>query len=161
MLYIFIITNKLFLLNIFFIFFLFVTLSEPNALDIEKNGQGYVVASIGEIGGIVPYTSYSARISYIKNNPNIIKNFKVAIKKGLDYVHSHSDLEVANAISKQFPDTSIEDLEKVIARYRKIEAWPVDVNFSEESFDRLQNIMIDYGAIDKKVPYNKLIYNEK
>lgn len=129
-------------------------------MDLEKNGQGYVVASIGEIGGIVPYTSYSARISYIKENPEIIRNFKVAIQKGLDFVHTHSDLEVAEAISKQFPDSSLEDLEKVIARYRKIEAWPVDVNFSEESFDRLQMIMLDYGAIDKKVPYDKMILNE-
>lgn len=137
-----------------------VTLCEPNALDLEKNGQGYVVASIGEIGGIVPYTSYSARISYIEEKPEIIRNFKSAIQKGLDFVHSHSDLEVAEAISKQFPDSSLEDLEKVIARYRKIEAWPVDVNFSEESFDRLQMIMLDYGAIDKKVPYDKMIFNE-
>lgn len=120
-----------------------------------------MVASIGEIGGIVPYTSYSARTSYIEENSEIISKFKSAIQKGLDYVHNHSDLEVAEAISKQFPDSSLEDLEKVIARYREIEAWPVDVNFSEKSFERLQTIMLDYGAIEKKVPYDKLIYNEK
>lgn len=138
----------------------FVSLFEPNALELEKNGYGYVVASIGEIGGVVPYTSYSARISYIEENKELISNFTKAIQKGLDYVHNHSDKEVAEVILKQFPNTSLNDLEKVIARYRKIEAWPLTTSFSKDSFDHLQDIMIDYGAIDKKVDYSKLIYNE-
>ena len=107
-----------------------VALREPNALDIEKNGYGYVVASIGELGGIVPYTSYSARKSYIEENKDVIYKFTDAIQKGLDYVHTHSDKEVAQTILKQFPDTSLNDLEKVIARYRSIEAWPKTTKFS-------------------------------
>ncbi len=139
----------------------FVSLFEPNALELEKNGYGYVVASIGELGGVVPYTSYSARISYIEENEELISNFTKAIQKGIDYVHNHSDREVAEVILNQFPDTSLNDLEKVIARYREIEAWPTTTTFNEESFDHLQDIMLDYGAIDEKVPYSKLIYNEK
>lgn len=135
-------------------------LGEPNALDLEKNGYGYVVASVGELGGIVPYTSYSARISFIEENKELISNFTKAIQKGIDYVHNHSDLEVAEVILDQFPDTSLNDLEKVIARYREIDAWPDTTEFTEESFNHLQEIMLDYGAIDKKVPYGKLIYNE-
>jgi NitT/TauT family transport system substrate-binding protein len=139
---------------------LFVALREPNASDIEKNGYGYVVASIGEIGGIVPYTAYSAKDSYIKNNRETIANFTMAIQKGLDFVHSHSDKEIAEIIIKQFPDTSLIDLENAIKRYREIDAWPTTTDFSKESFDHLQDIMLDYGAIDKKVAYEQLIYNE-
>lgn len=139
----------------------YVALFEPNALELEKNGYGYVVASLGELGGIVPYTSYSARSSYIDKNKEIISNFTKAIQKGIDFVHNHSDKEVAEVILKQFPDTSLSDLEKVIARYREIDAWPSTTKFNEESFDHLQDIMLDYGAIEKKVPYSKLIYNGK
>lgn len=139
---------------------MFVALREPNASDIEKNGYGYVVASIGEIGGIVPYTAYSAKDSYIKNNRETIANFTMAIQKGLDFVHSHSDKEIAEIIIKQFPDTSLIDLENAIKRYREIDAWPTTTDFSKESFDHLQDIMLDYGAIDKKVAYEQLIYNE-
>ncbi len=139
----------------------YVALFEPNALELEKNGYGYVVASLGELGGIVPYTSYSARSSYIDKNKEIISNFTKAIQKGIDFVHNHSDKEVAEVILKQFPDTSLSDLEKVIARYREIDAWPSTTKFNEESFDYLQDIMLDYGAIEKKVPYSKLIYNGK
>lgn len=136
------------------------SLIEPNALELEKNGYGYVVASIGELGGIVPYTSYSARISFIKENKELISNFTKAIQKGIDYVHNHSDREVAEVILNQFPNTSLNDLEKVIARYREIDAWPNTTEFTEESFNHLQDIMLDYGAIDEKVSYGKLIYNE-
>ena len=136
----------------------FVTLFEPNALEIEKEGYGYVVASIGELGGVVPYTSYSARISFIEENKELINNFTKAIQKGIDYVHNHTDEEVAKAIINQFPDTSLEDIAKVVKRYRDIDAWPKTTDFSEDSFNHLQDIMIDNGAIDKKVPYDKLMY---
>ena len=139
----------------------FVTLFEPNALQVEQEGFGYVVASVGELGGVVPYTSYSARGSFINDNKELISNFTKAIQKGLDYVHNSSDLDVAKTILNQFPDTSLNDLEKVIKRYREIEAWPTTTNFSEESFNHLQDIMIDNGVIDEKVSYGKLIYNEE
>ena len=138
----------------------YVSLFEPNALEIEREGYGYVVASLGELGGVVPYTSYSAKISYINENKDVIDNFKKAIQKGLDFVHNHTDREIAEVILPQFHDTSLVDLEKVIKRYRSIEAWPKTIDFEKESFDHLQDIMIDYGAIENKVSYDKLIHNE-
>ena len=139
----------------------FVTLFEPTATMVEKQGYGYVLESVGKIGGNVPYTSFSARNSYIKNNKNTIKNFDKAIQKGLNYVHNHSDLEVAKTVLKQFPDTSLNDLESSIKRYRENDTWPTTTKFSKSSFDHLQDIMIDYGEITKKVPYIKLMYKIK
>ena len=139
----------------------FVTLFEPTALEVEKQGYGHVVASVGELGGIVPYTSYSARKSYISKNKDVIKNFDKAIQKGLDYVHNHSDKEVAEAILNQFPDTSLKDLTEAVKRYRKIKTWPTTTKFSKKSFNHLQDIMIENDAIKKKVSYDKLISNVK
>ena len=139
----------------------FVTLFEPNATDVEKQGYGYVVASIGELGGVVPYTSYSARGSYIEKNKELIKNFDKAIQKGLDYVKNHTDKEVAQTILKQFPDTSLNDLENAVKRYRENDTWPETTKFSEESFNHLQDIMIDNGVLEEKVDYNKLMYKIK
>ena len=138
----------------------FVTLFEPTALEVEQQGYGYVVASVGELGGIVPYTSYSARISFIEENEEIIEKFTKALQKGLDFVHSSTDEEVATSILKFFPDTSLNDLTKVIARYRNIEAWPKTTTFTEDSFNHLQQIMISSGELDKVVKYNDLIYQK-
>lgn len=136
----------------------FVTLFEPTALEVEQQGYGYVVASIGELGGVVPYTSYSARISFIEENPDLIAGFNRAVQKGLDYVHSHSDEEVAETILSFFPDTSLNDLTDVVGRYREIDAWPTTTSFTEESFNHLQDIMIDAGELEEKVPYSELSY---
>lgn len=136
----------------------FVSLFEPNALDIEKNNYGYVVASLGELGGVIPYTSYSARKSYIENNKELISNFLKAINKGLDYVNNNSSKDIAKNILSFFPDTNLNDLEKIIDRYKNIEVWPKNTNFSKESFDHMQDIMINSKQLDKKVKYNDLIY---
>ena len=136
----------------------YVTLFEPNALELEKQGLGYIVASIGELGGIVPYTSYSARASYIEKNKDTIQDFNKAIQKGLDFVHNSSNEEIAKSIKDFFPDTSLEDLISVIDRYKKIDAWPNTTEFKEESFNHLQDIMINANELDERVPYNELIY---
>ena len=136
----------------------FVTLFEPTASSVEKQGYGYVVASVGKLGGTVPYTSFSARDSFISNNPEVISNFDKAIQKGLDYVNSHSDEEVAKAIINQFPDSSLSEIIAAVKRYRKTEVWPTTTKFSKKSFEHLEDIMISYGELSKKVPYEKLMY---
>ena len=136
----------------------YVSLFEPNALEIESEGYGYVVASLGELGGIVPYTSYNARISYIEKNPEVIESFNRAIQKGLDFVNNSDSETIAKSILSFFPDTSLNDLIKVVDRYKNQDTWPKTTSFTEESFNRLQDIMINAGHLDIKVPYNDLIY---
>ncbi len=136
----------------------FVTLFEPTASSVEKQGFGYVVESVGKLGGIVPYTSFSARESFIKGNTELVKSFDKAIQMGIDYVHNHRDLEVAKGIFEQFPDSSLDDITSAIKRYSEIETWPTTTTFTSDSFDHLQDIMISYGEIEEKVDYNKLMY---
>ena len=136
----------------------FVALFEPNALELEKEGYGYVVASLGELGGVVPYTAFFARDSYLNENKELIDNFEKAIQKGIDFVHNSSDEKIAEAIVDQFPDTSLDDLTKIVKRYRSIDAWPDNTEFTEEEFDHLQDIMINAKELDSKVPFSDLMY---
>lgn len=138
----------------------FVTLFEPNALQIEKEGLGYVVASVGELGGTVPYTAYNAKKSYIEKNPDVIKGFNKAIQRGLDYVHSHTDEEIAETILDYFPDTSLNDLVKIVKRYREIDSWYDTTYINEEDFNHIQEIMQNAGELDTFAPFNKLVTNE-
>ena len=135
----------------------FVTLFEPTALEIEKQGYGYVVASVGSLGGIVPYTSYSAKMSYINNNKDIINKFTKAIQKGLDFVNNNDSDKIAKSIIDFFPDTSLDDLTKVVERYKSQETWPKTTEFTKKSFNHLQEIMISAGELDKAVSYDELI----
>jgi len=136
----------------------FVTLFEPTALEIEKQGYGYVVASIGDLGGIVPYTSYSARKTFINQNKELIHDFTAAIQKGLDFVHNNDSEIIAKSILEFFPDTPLSDLTKVIERYKVQDTWPKTTNFTKDSFEHLQKIMIASNELDKIVPYEELMY---
>lgn len=138
----------------------FVSLFEPNALQIEKQGYGYVVASLGELGGVVPYTAYNARKSYIEQNPDVIKSFTKATQKGLDYVHSHSSSEIADVIIKYFPDTSRTDLEKIIERYKNIDSWFDTTYITEDNFNHIQEIAKNAGQLDNFAPFDKLVNND-
>ena len=135
----------------------FVTLFEPTATKVENEGYGYVVGYVGEYGGSVPYTAFNARKNYIKNNKDTIQKFTNAINKGLKYVSNNKDEEIAKVIVNQFPDLTINELSKMIKRYKENDAWMKDTYFTEESFDRLQDIMISAGELDKKVPYKTLV----
>jgi len=137
----------------------FVTLFEPNALKIEQEGYGYVVASIGELGGVVPYTAYNAKKSYIESNPKVIEGFTKAIQKGLDYVHNNDAKTVAEVILKYFPDTSMNDLTKIVDRYQKIDSWFDTTFIEEENFENVQTIMKSAKELKDSAPYNKLVDN--
>lgn len=138
----------------------FVTLFEPNALSVEKNGYGYVVAYIGELGGNVPYTAYNARTSYIENNKDIIKKFTKAINKGLEFVKNNSEEKIAKCIIDFFPDTSMNDLIKIVKRYKDGNAWKENITINEEEFKHIQDIMKASNELDNYVEYDKLIFNE-
>jgi NitT/TauT family transport system substrate-binding protein len=135
----------------------FVTLFEPSATQVENQGLGYIVAYIGELGGSVPYTAYNAKKSYIEENPEIIQKFTNAINKGLDYVWNNDEETIAKKIVEYFPDMTINELSTMIKRYKDNDAWMKDTYFTEESFNHLQDIMIEAGELDEKVPYEDLV----
>ena len=139
----------------------FVSLFEPNALKIEEQGYGYVVASLGELGGEVPYTVYNARKSYIENNMDVITSFSNAIQKSLDFTHSHSAEEIAKIILDYFPDTSLDDLTKLVDRYKKFDSWYKTTHIDENSYNHVLEIIDAAGELKGIAPYDKLIKNVK
>lgn len=133
---------------------------EPYATGLEIEGDGYVVASLGEESGYVPYTAYCAKKSYMVENPEIIQKFTNAIQKGMDYVNSHSAEEIAEVIHPQFKETPLENVVKIVERYKAQDTWKEDMVFEKESFDLLQNILEEAGELPARVPYEDLVTTE-
>ena len=137
----------------------YVTLFEPTASMTEDAQKGYIVASVGEAAGKVPYTAYCAKKSYIENNKDIIESFTKAIYKGEQWVKEHTAKEIAEQIQTFFPDTTIESLENSVQKYKDIDAWKENPILNEEDFDKLQLIMTEAGELEQKAPYNKIVNN--
>ena len=133
---------------------------EPFATGLEMEGNGYVVASLGEDSGYVPYTAYCAKKSYMEKNPEIIQKFTNAIQKGMDYVSTHTAEEIAEVIHPQFKETPIENVVKIVERYKGQDTWKQDLIFEKESFDLLQNILEEAGELPVRVPYEELVTTE-
>ena len=130
---------------------------EPFATGLEREGSGYVVASLGTDSGYVPYTAYSAKQSYIKSHPEVIQKFTNAIQKGMDYVTSHSAEEIAKVIQPQFKETPLENITTIVERYKAQDTWKEDTIFEKDSFELLQNILEEAGELPKRVPYEDLV----
>ncbi|MBR1930389.1 MAG: ABC transporter substrate-binding protein [Lachnospiraceae bacterium] len=133
---------------------------EPHATSLEQKGDGYVVASLGEDSGYVPYTSFSAKKSFIEKNPELIQSFTNALQKGMNYVQEHSPEEIAKVIKPQFEETDLDTLTTIVKRYYEQDTWKEDLIFEEESFSLLQNILKDSGVLKERVPYEALVNTE-
>ena len=90
---------------------------------------------------------------------DLIERFTKALYKGLKWVDEHSSQEVAEVILDQFPDTDVEMLASSVERYKSIDAWKTDPVMTEESYNRLQDIMEEAGELEKRAPFNKVINN--
>ncbi|MFA9375547.1 MAG: ABC transporter substrate-binding protein [Lachnotalea sp.] len=132
---------------------------EPSATALETQGDGYVVASIGESSGYVPYTAYSSKTSYLEENPETIQSFVNALQKGMDYVQSHSPEEIAKIIEPQFKETDLDTITAIVTRYYNQDTWKDNLVFEEDSFTLLQNILQEAGQLEEYAPYDTLVDN--
>ncbi|NLM74174.1 MAG: ABC transporter substrate-binding protein [Clostridiaceae bacterium] len=135
----------------------YVTLFEPTATMLEKEGKGYVLASIGQESGEIPYTCYYAKKSFIEKNPEIIQKFTNALYKGQLWCQSHTPKEIAEVIQPSYPDTDMETLEAVAKRYKEIDAWNQDPILKEEALNRLMDVMQEAGELTQRAPYDKIV----
>ena len=130
---------------------------EPSATALEKEGVGYVVASLGVDSGYVPYTSYSAKSSFMEKNPEMIQKFTNALQKGMDYVQNHTSEEIAKVIAPQFAETDLQTLTTIVERYHSQDTWKENLIFEKDSFELLQDILESAGELNERVDYDNLV----
>lgn len=137
---------------------------EPSATALESEGVGYVVASLGEASGYVPYTAYSVKQSYLTEHPEILQAFTNALQKGMDYTRSHTPDEIAAVIAPQFKETDAKTLTAIVTRYHEQDTWKENLVFEEDSYQLLLDILSDAGELTGSPSYEELVnttYAEK
>jgi NitT/TauT family transport system substrate-binding protein len=139
----------------------YVTLFEPTATEVAQAGEGYILCSIGQESGEIPYTAYFASQSYLEEHADVIQGFTNAIAKGQQWVREHSAQEIAEAIADQFPGTDVETLTTVTQRHKEIDAWNATPVMQQEALERLETVMENAGELDHSawVPFDQLVDN--
>ncbi|MCI7226504.1 MAG: ABC transporter substrate-binding protein [Lachnospiraceae bacterium] len=133
---------------------------EPSATALEKEGVGYVVASLGIDSGYVPYTSYCCKSSYLDAHSDVVQKFTNALQKGVDYVLTHTPEETASVIAPQFSESDLETITTIVNRYLIQDTWKPSLIFDPDHFSTLQDILESAGELTSRVPYDALIVTD-
>ncbi len=137
----------------------YVNLFEPNATIMEKEEFGYVLESVGKLSGEFPYTVFYAKKSYVENNEELLKKFSNAIAKGLKYVEDNDSETIAKTIQKQFTNTDLNDLAKMIKRYKENDCWLKTPFITKKIYNNLHEFLKENNLIKKNTPYKDLVKN--
>lgn len=135
----------------------YVQLFEPTASVFEKEGKGYIVASFGTESGHLPYTSFMAKSSYLKDDAKTVQGFTNALKRAQDFVQEKSAAEVAKIIQPYFENVDVALIETVVERYKSQGSYATDPILDEEEWDNLQTIMEEAGELPQRVKYEELV----
>lgn len=137
----------------------YCTMFDPVAYEYEAAGKGYVVASVGEASGEVPYTCFMAKNSWIKKNEDVVEGFLRAVTKAVKYVNETSPVTIAPYLTSYFVGTSETSLAASVERYKTIDAWRTELSMTEESFNRLQDIIENAGELTRRAQMSELVNN--
>ena len=137
----------------------YTTLFEPTASEFEATGRGYIVASVGEESGEVPYTAFAALGSYLEDERETAKAFLGAVRRGYEFMCESTPAEVAKSLAPSFDGTSEESLAIAVESYLAIDAWCSTPVMTEESLVRLQEIMENAGELEERVNFDDIVDN--
>ena len=139
----------------------YCTMFEPVASEYQKKGKGFIVASVGQESGEIPYTCFAAKESYIKNNPEKIDGLLRAVTRAVKYVNETDSDTVAELLVPYFTGTGKESLKDSVDSYTSIDAWVTNMAMKESAFNKLQDVIELAGELEKRVDFSSLVVTEQ
>ncbi len=138
----------------------YCTMFEPVASEYQKAGKGYIVASVGEKSGEIPYTCFMAKESYINSHAQKIEGFLRAMTKAVKYVNETDSAIAAQKLEAYFDGTPAEQLKTALDNYKAIDAWVENAAMKESAFNKLQDVIELAGELERRVPFADLVLTE-
>lgn len=139
----------------------YCTMFEPSASEYQAAGKGYIVASVGEASGEIPYTCFSAKQSYIDKNGDKIDALLRSVTKAVKYINENDEATVAKYLTTYFDGTSLSSIEKSLKSYKAIDAWVTDMAMKESAFERLQDVIESAGELEKRADFADVVLTER
>lgn len=138
----------------------YCTMFEPVASEYQAAGKGYIVASVGEESGEIPYTCFMAKQSYIKKNGDKIEGLLRAITKATKYINSTDSETIATLLVPYFDGTSKESLKISVDSYKRIDAWVTNMAMKQEAFTKLQDVIDLAGELERRVAFSDVVLTD-
>ena len=135
----------------------YCTMFEPVASEYQAAGKGFIVASVGEASGEIPYTCFTAKNSWIKRHEEETASLLRAVTKASKYLHETPSETVAPLLVPYFASTPVSSIQVSIESYKSIDAWAKNLAMTSESFSRLQDVIDNAGELPRRVNFDEMI----
>ncbi len=123
----------------------------PAPQQLEHDGVGYVVASVGKAIGPNAVSSLATTREWLETD--MAKAFMRAYKKARAYVNETPAANIAKAETKYFPDIDIDVLTATIETYQGLGCWSHHSEITKTAFEVTQDVFLHCGAITKRYNY--------
>jgi NitT/TauT family transport system substrate-binding protein len=127
----------------------------PYPQQLEKDGIGYVVASVGEAVGPVAFSSLIATREWL-TTPEA-RALMRAYRKGRNYVNETPAAEIAQAEASFFPEIDQDVLSSTIEFYQGLGSWNPDPAIGRAHYEAALDVYLHSGKIRRRHPYDEVV----
>jgi NitT/TauT family transport system substrate-binding protein len=134
----------------------FLEAGQPTTEELVAGGA-HLVASMGEVTGPVPFSSYMTTPDRLRGQPDLLLAFTRAVFRTQRWMAEHDAAEIAEVIAPDFPEMPADLRRRSVARYLAQGTWARDPLLRRPGFDELQNILREGGFIKRRHRYQDLV----
>lgn len=129
----------------------------PAPQQIEHDGIGHVVASVGDVVGPVAFSSLCASREWLETE--MAATFMQAYRRALRYVISASPTDMADQLQQAgfFTDIDSQVLGETLQAYQQLGCWQAEPGINESSYENLLNVFMYSDLITRRHPMDAAI----
>ena len=127
----------------------------PAPQQLEHDGVGHIVASVGDAIGPVAFSSLAATRDWLKTDA--ARRFMRAYRKARNWIITTPAAEIAAAEATFFPGIHRDVLTATIAVYQKLGNWTPHVEITRPAFEVALDVFQHSGGITKRHKYEDII----
>ena len=135
---------------------------EPDASQLELDGQAYFLASIGGTVGFADYTSFMTTDKFINENPAVLQGWTDAIYRAQKWTAAASATVIVKAIGGFFPAITPAALAAAAGRYQMLKIWKTSPAIQPAAIEKFQDILVRGHVLDadKRVKFQDLVHTQ-
>jgi len=137
----------------------FVHQQGPAPQQLEADGLGYRVASVGEVLGPIAFSSLCATREWLETDMALA--FMHAYRQAMQRLLEISAAEVAKVIGEFLPGIATDVLVRTIDDYKRLDTWSEDVTIKPDSYQTLLKVFLHSGYITREHPFEQCVVNLK
>ena len=127
----------------------------PAPQQLEKDGIGHVVASVGAAIGPVAFSSLCASREWLATEQ--ARAFMRAYRRARHHVQTAPAAEIAATEAKFFPGIDRDVLVRTLSAYQQLGCWTGDVAIDPAAYETLLDVFAHSEQLDRRFAYAELI----